>query len=189
MHAAWNLEPQLSTVVAATLVLLALVLAASLTVGVAELLARRPPRPGDPFGRRAGAPARRFYVGRLERSEPSVFVVDSAVRPLAHAGPGPRRFGWGSVDQGGLHLAHSVLRDVGSADPAPDQVHRFLGEVVKRLPDEGFVLAAEHVQGWLHAQRRRRGRTGAAVRRRQQRGEVDGRAALHDSTSGKRRER
>jgi hypothetical protein len=150
---AWNLDPRLSTAVGAALVLLTVVLAASLTVGVAELLARRLPRSHHTFG----ASPRRFYVGRLERAAASVFVVDSAVRPLAHAGPGPRRFGWGSVDQGGLHLAHSVLRDVSSAEPAPDQVRRFLGEVVSRLPDDGFVLAADHVQRWLGAQRRRRG--------------------------------
>ena len=148
----WSLSPQAATMVLATLAMLAVVLVASLAAAVAERLAQRP-------GRRAGT--RCYYVGRHGRSGPAVFVVDSAVRPLAPGGPGPRRFGWGSVDQGGLDLARSLLRDATGADPAPAQTRRFAGEVVSGLPDDGFVLAAEHVQRWLSAQRRRDQRAGA----------------------------
>jgi hypothetical protein len=102
--------------------------------------------------RRAGeGHAMRYYVGRRERTEAVVFIVDAAVRRLTHAGhAGP--FGWGRADAGGLHLAHSLLEDVLGGPAAREHVERFLDDVVVRLPSDGFVLSVAHVQRWLARQ-------------------------------------
>ena len=85
-----------------------------------------------------------FYVGRLERLQPQVFVVGAAVRRLEHPGP----FAWGVAGAASRHLADGLLRDATGRRPAPDHVERFADEVVSRLPGDGFVLAAEFVQHW-----------------------------------------
>jgi hypothetical protein len=85
---------------------------------------------------------RRFYVGRMERSQPAVFVVGDAVRRLDGT------FDWGSDDPGSRRLAAGLLRDASGRRPAADRVGRFLEEVVVRLPSDGFVLAADYVQHW-----------------------------------------
>jgi hypothetical protein len=141
-------ELPLADALVTALLLLALVLAAAAVVAAAAAL-------GDRLLVRLGARqsaadgyAARYYVGRRERTEPAVFIVDAAVRRLAHAGH-PRPFGWGRADADGLRLAHSLLQDVLGGPAAPEHVERFRDDVVARLPSDGFVLSAAHVQRWL----------------------------------------
>ncbi len=85
---------------------------------------------------------RRFYVGRMERSRPAVFVVGDGVHRL----DGP--FDWGSDDAGSRQLAAGLLRDATGRRPSSERIGRFLQEVVARLPADGFVLAADYVEHW-----------------------------------------
>ena len=86
----------------------------------------------------------RFYVGRVERAQPEVFVVDEAVRRLDHPGP----LGWGRAGAASRRLAAGLLRDATGRRPSPDLVGHFADEVIAKLHSEGFVLAAESIQRW-----------------------------------------
>jgi hypothetical protein len=107
--------------------------------------ARAKARLARAFGHPPRRHARRFYVGRLDRAQPEVFVVDAAVRRLKPPGP----FGWGTPGAASRHLAEGLLRDATGRQPSRDHVRRFADDVVTRLPGDGFVLPAEFVQRWL----------------------------------------
>src|ERR1044072_1351176 len=81
--------------------------------------------------KRTNVRRRRFYVGRVESSCPSVFVAGDAVRRLDGS------FDWGTDDPGSRKLAAGLLRDASGRRPSSDRVGRFLHEVVARLGGGG----------------------------------------------------
>lgn len=93
----------------------------------------------------------RIYVGR----EHAVYAVGATTVERLRAGSGPAS-AWGPAASEGpvsLALAHTLLADAGGGgaapSPTPAAARRFAGEILCRLPADGFVLDASVVRRWL----------------------------------------
>ena len=90
----------------------------------------------------------RIYVGRLDRGAPAVFAVDSAA--VERLLPARGTFAWGAeAGQPALALAHALLTDAGGAEPPAEACRLFAGQILARLPHDGFALQRETVGAWL----------------------------------------
>ena len=103
--------------------------AARRRAGDGMLRAHRRPRQAR-IARTLGPAGPRFYVGRVERSQPAVFVVGEAVRRLEPRG----RSGGAAPERSGRRLAAGLLRDATGRRPRPSTSGASRDEVVARLP-------------------------------------------------------
>jgi hypothetical protein len=85
------------------------------------------------------------WVGRIEAGGPVVWRVSRRLRAPERV---RRRVSWGSDGSYAEALAVTVLGRVHRRPPR-GLVHAFAGEVLRALPDDGFVLDERAVRTWL----------------------------------------
>src|SRR5215212_5189503 len=87
--------------------------------------------------RNVSTPSSRIYVGRLDEGLPVVYAVDAAtVQRLLPRNDG---FEWGaSAGDAALELARTLLADAGGSEPPHDACRQFSGQILSRLPHDGF---------------------------------------------------
>jgi hypothetical protein len=89
-----------------------------------------------------------IYVGRLEGGCPAVFAVGASSVERLH--PAGQAFGWGA-DSGvdSEDLARALLTDASGAEPPADVCRQFNGQILRRLPSDGFALQRDTIRAWL----------------------------------------
>lgn len=108
------------------------------------------------FRRVPQSPARQrepytYFVGRRADQVPEVYVVTDGHVQRIRAGSrrAPLALDWQAEDARSLELSRSLLEIVAGTEPARELAEEFARGVLAVLPEDGFVLEAWWVEGWL----------------------------------------
>jgi hypothetical protein len=92
----------------------------------------------------------RYYVGRRSEATELYIVSRTGFEPLSHPSyQSSAAFDWGFASAGALELSFALLADTTESRPTELVCRAFCAEVVARLEDAGFVLAAGDIAVWL----------------------------------------
>jgi hypothetical protein len=92
-----------------------------------------------------------FFVGRRVEQGPEVYVVTDGEVQRMRAGShrAPLALDWHAEDARSLELSRRLLTIVAGSEPARELAEEFAREILAILPEDGFVLEAWWVRGWL----------------------------------------